>query len=553
MPKNKVSLIMTGAVSLGSFEAGAITELLYALDHFTKNGREYELDVITGASAGAMTAGLVANIVMNDFTRLSNLYKAWVEMVTIDDLLADPPGNSLLSRSPIERIAQTCLAPPFSVNQAARFAPPLLRMTLTLSNLNGLDRELKVVDDDSLPLVSTFFDDRADFLLAAATGPDPKVRSVQDPATWDLVRQCAIASGSFPLAFPPYLIPRTKDEYESQPPIARFESQPSYIDGGTFNNQPIGEAVRLSRQTAGFDFDEPRKYIFVNANSDNSVFRDHDVMKAITGDFLHLLERVAQIIFNQARVSDLLQALQINEQIVWRQQFLDTLVGLIQTVSVTDQAIFIQRLRDLAGSMVESSRARPGQRVGQTSLEDLLQRTRSKYAAWLQQIPAAAGQEVFTLIVFSIDHIADLNQRIHIDLFTIAPGPGERLAGEQLAWFGGFFKLEYRQYNFRRGRSLAHEILSQEDILGPYPQEQGDQPYQQYDIPDAWKDFPNEDLDDANRAKLSGQLSQRIEVYVENWLNQELHLPRFLTRETVGIVLRWILNREISKTLRRLS
>lgn len=109
MPKNKISLIMTGAVSLGSFEAGAITELLYALDHFTKNGREYELDVITGASAGAMTAGLVANIVMNDFTRLSNLYKAWVEMVTIDDLLADPPGNSLLSRSPIERIAQTCL------------------------------------------------------------------------------------------------------------------------------------------------------------------------------------------------------------------------------------------------------------------------------------------------------------------------------------------------------------------------------------------------------------------------------------------------------------
>ena len=174
-------------------------------------------------------------------------------------------------------------------------------------------------------------------------------------------------------------------------PIARFESQPSYIDGGTFNNQPIGEAVRLSRQTAGFDFDEPRKYIFVNANSDNSVFRDHDVMKAITGDFLHLLERVAQIIFNQARVSDLLQALQINEQIVWRQQFLDTLVGLIQTVSVTDQPVFIQRLRDLAGSMVEASRARPGQRVGQTSLEDLLQRTRSKYAAWLQQIPGRGG------------------------------------------------------------------------------------------------------------------------------------------------------------------
>ena len=62
MPKHKISLIMTGAVSLGSFQAGAITELLYALIYdFTKNDREYELDVITGASAGAMTAGLVAD------------------------------------------------------------------------------------------------------------------------------------------------------------------------------------------------------------------------------------------------------------------------------------------------------------------------------------------------------------------------------------------------------------------------------------------------------------------------------------------------------------
>ena len=66
-------------------------------------------------------------------------------------------------------------------------------------------------------------------------------------------------------------------------------------------------------------------------------------MKAITGDFLHLFVRVAQIIFYLARVSDLLQALQIYVQIVWRLQFLDTLVGLIQTVSVTDQPVFIQR------------------------------------------------------------------------------------------------------------------------------------------------------------------------------------------------------------------
>lgn len=73
---------MTGAVSLGSFEAGALTGLLWALEQHFKDAKKYELDVITGAPAGAMVAGLVANLMMNDSSRRANLYKAWVEMVT---------------------------------------------------------------------------------------------------------------------------------------------------------------------------------------------------------------------------------------------------------------------------------------------------------------------------------------------------------------------------------------------------------------------------------------------------------------------------------------
>ena len=65
----KVALIIAGAVSLGSYEAGALTELLYALDKLNKksneegNGNAYELDVITGASAGSLTAAMVARII----------------------------------------------------------------------------------------------------------------------------------------------------------------------------------------------------------------------------------------------------------------------------------------------------------------------------------------------------------------------------------------------------------------------------------------------------------------------------------------------------------
>jgi hypothetical protein len=67
--------------------------------------------------------------------------------------------------------------------------------------------------------VSTFFDDRKVFRLVdqppTTTGPDPTAPlSVREPATWDLVRDFAIASGAFPLAFPPLLPPRLLTEYD---------------------------------------------------------------------------------------------------------------------------------------------------------------------------------------------------------------------------------------------------------------------------------------------------------------------------------------------------
>ena len=104
--KLKIGIIMSGAVSLGSFEAGVITELFWAIDQKNKeirDGKEvilkdnviefkvnkFEVDVITGASAGSLTAALAASIVMNDYTKINNLSKAWVDDADIAKLLED--------------------------------------------------------------------------------------------------------------------------------------------------------------------------------------------------------------------------------------------------------------------------------------------------------------------------------------------------------------------------------------------------------------------------------------------------------------------------------
>lgn len=69
--------------------------------------------------------------------------------------------------------------------------------------------------------------------------------------TWKKIAATAIASGAFPFAFEPVVLTRRKhefgDDWPFDPKAAETEEfQFSYVDGGTFNNEPIREAFRLS-------------------------------------------------------------------------------------------------------------------------------------------------------------------------------------------------------------------------------------------------------------------------------------------------------------------
>jgi predicted acylesterase/phospholipase RssA len=541
MDTTKIALTMTGAVSLGSFEAGVLTELLWALAQPRDGGSRYELDVITGASAGAMTAGLVSNIVMNDFSRRENLYRAWVEMVTIDRLLKSPPENALLDSGPVRDIGTTCLSD-YDPDPAKRapFAPSMLRMSLTLSNLNGVDRELKMASGP--PFVSTFFDDRKTFRLVDQPGPvgdpaDPNApRSVRDRATWDLVRDFAIASGSFPLAFPPLALDRLLGEYDLPATIlpSGFTGHPTYVDGGTFNNQPIGEAVRLAREADGNNFGQPRKYFFVNANAKNSVFVGDKVMADTVAGPQTLTKRLADVIFAESRTSDWLKAMLINDQIRWRDPFLGAILEIVKDSTVTDPPGLISRLTEMARTIVEDSRQAADVRVSSQSFEQLLDRSRQRYRERIDAVALDANRRtVVELIFFILDHISDLDERKQIEIFSLSTET--RLAGEKLQGFAGFFKEEYRKYNFRKGRAIAREQLLK--ILGDYPREQGDAEFQQYEIEAGWENFPDEPLRDtpkAARVKLRDQTVRRAEDLVNNWFKTGYWIPDLLEQQVIG-------------------
>ena len=93
----KLAIVISGAVSLGSYEAGVMYELLEAIavrnEQLEKQHPDrVEIDVITGASAGAMTAAILSQQLYFGGSQLRDPYKnplfnAWVKQVNIDGLL----------------------------------------------------------------------------------------------------------------------------------------------------------------------------------------------------------------------------------------------------------------------------------------------------------------------------------------------------------------------------------------------------------------------------------------------------------------------------------
>src|SRR6266851_7221819 len=96
----KLAITIAGAVSLGSYESGVAFEILDAIaqhnDWAVKNNfpeERFEIDVLTGASAGGMTSAMIAQRLLYDGPSMSlpydnPLFNAWVSSVDIAGLLA---------------------------------------------------------------------------------------------------------------------------------------------------------------------------------------------------------------------------------------------------------------------------------------------------------------------------------------------------------------------------------------------------------------------------------------------------------------------------------
>ena len=77
--KKKLAITISGAVSLGSYEAGVLYEVIRAIGLHNQNSNtaaddKIYIDVLTGASAGGMTATIAAQKLLYEAQSLSGAY-----------------------------------------------------------------------------------------------------------------------------------------------------------------------------------------------------------------------------------------------------------------------------------------------------------------------------------------------------------------------------------------------------------------------------------------------------------------------------------------------
>src|SRR5271170_2137208 len=104
MPTKYLAITIAGAVSLGAYEAGATYEILDAIRQHNedpdtvKTGGFIRIDVLTGASAGGMTAAILAQKLLYQKATFvgqdgksspydNPLYNTWVKTISLAGLL----------------------------------------------------------------------------------------------------------------------------------------------------------------------------------------------------------------------------------------------------------------------------------------------------------------------------------------------------------------------------------------------------------------------------------------------------------------------------------
>lgn len=231
----EIGLVMAGAISAGAYTAGVMDFLLQALDAWygaraageDVPPHEVRIKVMTGASAGGMTAAISVGALATRFppvtdpaaadSAVNKLFDSWVNRIDIAALLgaqdlADPkaPVRSVLDSTILRTIADQALGVAPAAERRA-YLDDVLHVIATVSNLRGvpysipLEGEIKGGQD--LFLHADYFhfavSDHGEQSVPGALSLDWQMADARWRPGWDTLKLVALATGAFPVGLAP--------------------------------------------------------------------------------------------------------------------------------------------------------------------------------------------------------------------------------------------------------------------------------------------------------------------------------------------------------------
>jgi hypothetical protein len=452
----RLAVTIAGAVSLGSFEAGVLFEVLDALAQHNQAAppaaRIY-LDVLTGASAGGMTAAIAAQTMLYSWPALADpydnpFYNAWVAGVDIKGLLPlaanESAAMSVFSSNFVAGVAAKFLLgrygqlpPPQATPHPALNAAGTISLGLALSNLNGVDYERPLLSGGSFNY--TRFEDQITFLLGGATDTS---------AAWTPITQAAVASGAFPFAFRPCDLSRKEQDYTT--PFLSAWPQPSrdftYTDGGVFQNQPIGLAKNLVDGIDQHQDSDTRSYWFISPKAlDSSV----SPIAASSAVFKPMTDALVNAIFNQAGFQDWIEAETVNDTVNLLNLRAAQLAALLKSGAIQPAS-----LAGVSALLLPQFEA-PAQ------LDAARSQLRQQFAAEYEALASSAGKataDAWIDAILLLELAADLHEKDEMYIYSVMADHRD-LAGAGFFSFQGFLDRSFRDHDYDLGRQKAQAFL----------------------------------------------------------------------------------------------
>lgn len=274
----RVALILSGAVALGSFEAGVVHELMAA----ASSGAPITIDLIAGSSAGSLVGAMAAKSLVTGVP-YQHMLPRWTE-VTLDLLTrsyesaeraarrSKPVDAGILSTEAVREVLQEFLVrDPVGRSFQPAYASDRIILLQTLTNLDGLPGTGEEGDNVRFSEAVTFTFRIAD--------PQNLGRTALPPAIWERVAQIGTASAAFPGAFDPSYIswsarlqipPLAAEEWENEDLLSvlhqtdpQVQPRMRYCDGGILDEQPIERALgALTRLVGGAQSRGPETLVY---------------------------------------------------------------------------------------------------------------------------------------------------------------------------------------------------------------------------------------------------------------------------------------------------